>query len=126
MPRPRPQNNVHVRLINVAPVLQRAANDRDRSRQLDLGSDTSSEIISAPFDCKELMRVVEESDVLSACIGAMRVNIGGFGYDLSAARAWEPGSPEADAAEKEKRRIEQFFRFINPEMPFAELRARTR
>lgn len=106
MPQPKNRNNVRVRLINVAPSVQRTSDDRDSSRQIDPTSDSSSEIINPPFDPRELIRVVEESDVLSACIGAMRVNIGGFGYDLSAARSWEPGSPEADAAEKEKRRIE--------------------
>ena len=120
------RHNVRVRLINVAPPLQRETDEHGSSRQIDPGSDASSEIISPPFDPKELIRVVEESDVLSACIGAMRVNIGGFGFDLIKAKPWEPGSPEAEVADKEKRRIEQFFRFINPEIPFAELRARIR
>lgn len=126
MGRAKSRKNVRVRLINVSPSAQRTDDDRGSSRQIDPTSDASSEIITPPLDPKELIRVVEESDVLSACIGAMRVNIGGFGYDLSTARAWDAGSPEAEAAEREKRRIEQFFRFINPEMPFAELRARTR
>ena len=80
-------------------------------------------ILEPPYDLDWLSRLPEHSNMLSQCIEAMEVNIDGFGFTLEPAFEFEEGNKEA---EKERKTIEHFFEFCNPELPYSQLRRRVR
>ena len=127
------KENTEVKIIHIGQEegsenMLRSVGDRGESQQIDPFEKlySQNEVLRPPYDPCALSKTVEECDSLSSCVNAMKTNITGFGYDLVSVRKFEEGSAEFEEAMREHARIQQFFKFINPEMPFSELRARTR
>jgi PBSX family phage portal protein len=71
---------------------------------------------------------MDHSNILSQCIEAMETNIDAFGYTL---KPVGQADPENDgvftaAAEDERHRLESFFAYCNPDIPYTQIRRRTR
>lgn len=80
-------------------------------------------ILEPPYNLDWLVSLPEHSNMLSQCIEAMEVNIDGFGFTLEPAFNFAEGNKKAEA---ERKTIEHFFEFCNPEMPYSQLRRRVR
>ena len=80
-------------------------------------------ILEPPYDLDWLSKLPEHSNILAQCVEAMEVNIDGFGFTLEPAFDFEENNKEA---EKERKTIEHFFEFCNPEIPYSQLRRRVR
>jgi len=80
-------------------------------------------ILEPPYDLDWLSQLPEHSNILSQCVEAMEVNIDGFGFTLEPAFDFEA---ENEDARNERKTIEHFFEFCNPELPYSQLRRRVR
>lgn len=80
-------------------------------------------ILEPPYNLDWLSKLPEHSNILAQCVEAMEVNIDGFGFTLEPSFEFKEGDK---AAEKERKTIEHFFEFCNPELPYSQLRRRVR
>ena len=85
-------------------------------------------ILEPPYNIELLTELMDHSNMLSQCIAAMETNIDGFGFTLVPIGKADPENdgkytPEA---EEERRWVKNFFDFCNPEIPYSQLRRRTR
>ena len=80
-------------------------------------------ILEPPYNLDWLARLPEHSNVLSQCVEAMETNIDGFGFTLEPAFDFDADNKEAEV---ERKTIEHFFEFCNPELPYSQLRRRVR
>ena len=80
-------------------------------------------IIEPPYNLDWLVRLPEHSNMLGQCIEAMETNIDGFGFTLEPAFEFDEKNKEA---ESERKTLEHFFEFCNPELPYSQLRRRVR
>ena len=80
-------------------------------------------IIEPPYNLDWLVKLPEHSNMLGQCIEAMETNIDGFGFTLEPAFEFPDDNKQAIA---EKKTIEHFFEFCNPELPYSQLRRRVR
>ena len=80
-------------------------------------------IIEPPYNLDWLVRLPEHSNMLGQCIEAMETNIDGFGFTLEPAFDFDEKNKEAEA---ERKTLEHFFEFCNPELPYSQLRRRVR
>ena len=80
-------------------------------------------IIEPPYNLDWLIRLPEHSNMLAQCIEAMETNIDGFGFTLEPAFEFKEDNKEAIA---ERKTLEHFFEFCNPELPYSQLRRRVR
>ena len=80
-------------------------------------------ILEPPYDMNWLSRLPECSNILAQCVEAMEVNIDGFGFTLEPAFEFDPKNQEAI---NERKTIEHFFDFCNPNLPYSQLRRRVR
>lgn len=89
-------------------------------------SQYGTEVIEPPLPLTRLVEMPELSNILNQCIEAMETNIDGSGYTLVARRIPEQGEDYSEEEMEERRRVERFFRFCNPEMSFTDIRRATR
>lgn len=87
-----------------------------------------SDILQPPYDAQSLTTIIEQSSILPQCVDAMVTNIDGFGYTLDPIDGAKPNadgkySPEA---EKERARIRNFFKYVNPQESFTRIRSKAR
>lgn len=81
-----------------------------------------------PYDLFALSTYPERSNILGQCIEAMETNISGFGYRLVADKSLTPDENEQyeKLVTEERDKINDFFAFCNPDIPYVQLCRRTR
>lgn len=81
------------------------------------------DVIMPTIKAGQFLRMVEYMGALQACVDAMKVNIGGLGYDIQR-RNPEEETPESQVseAELEYERLKSFFDYPNPDESFSDLR----
>lgn len=85
-------------------------------------------VTEPPYSLDFLAQLMEHSNVLSQCVSAMETNIDGFGFRLVPIGKADPENDGeyTKEADEERRRVENFFKYCNPDLPYAQIRRRTR
>lgn len=89
---------------------------------------TGGDYIAPPYDPNDLLRVVEESDILKPLIGAFATNIALFGYGVRYRKNFDfnkADQTERKAAEEEFDRLTDLYRYFSPSESFRRLLYRT-
>lgn len=105
-----------------------AEKSTSQAGELDEESKAMADVISPPLNVKSLLRVAsEENSILGACISCMEVNIDGFGYTLDEVIPHGVDRESiADEIGAEREAIDDFLKYINPDVTFSKLRKQIR
>lgn len=80
------------------------------------------EIIEPPYEAKDLLRIVEESDIIPQLIDTMAVNIAKFGYGIRYREDFDYNKAEKsiqDEANKEWDKLNRIFKYVNLTQDFS-------
>jgi PBSX family phage portal protein len=85
-------------------------------------------ILEPPYNIEFLAHLMDHSNILFQCVEAMETNIDAFGFTLKPVGQADPENDGIYAAEveAEKQRVYNFFAYCNPNIPYTQLRRRTR
>jgi PBSX family phage portal protein len=85
-------------------------------------------VLEPPYNPDFLVQLLDHSNILAQCVSAMETNIDGFGFRLVPIGKADPENDGKYPAEveEERRRVENFFKYCNPNLPYTQIRRRTR
>ncbi|MDR3279162.1 MAG: phage portal protein [Synergistaceae bacterium] len=85
-------------------------------------------ILEPPYNLEFLALLLDHSNILPQCVEAMETNIDAFGFTLNPIGKADPENDGklSREAEVEKRVVENFFSYCNPDIPYTQVRRRTR
>jgi PBSX family phage portal protein len=85
-------------------------------------------ILEPPYNIEFLAHLMDHSNVLSQCVEAMETNIDAFGFTLKPVGRADPENDGiyTEEAEAERQRLLSFFAYCNPDIPYTQIRRRTR
>lgn len=85
-------------------------------------------VVEPPYNLEYLAQFPDHSNILGQCVEAMETNVDGFGFTLKPRGEIDPENDGVytQPAEEERKRILRFFEYINPDMPYSQLRRRAR